>query len=434
MIINRTFINITDKIKGDGLKAKAARGSLVLAIGTFVERAMRLVRNMILARLLAPEDFGLMAIVLTVLVSLETLTDAGVYQAIIHSKNGAEQEFLNVAWFVQFIRGVGLYVIGFFLAPVIAHFYNKSELVPLLRITMLFVVFNCAMNPDIRVLEKKLRYIKLTALWQGSSLLGTIITMGLALYSSNVWVLVIGRVSESFLRATGSFLFCSFRPRWCFNREYLHELLGFSRGMLGLSFLTIITLQADVFVLGKYVSSELLGIYSLALALAYQPAVILGKVIIQVLFPVFSMKQDNKQFLCKTVGKMLRIIFVFGVPIIGVVTVFSESILRIIYGPKYAVIANTFSVLCFVMLLRTQGAILSKIYMAIGKPHIHRRVMIVLAMLILSLIIPGVILFGPLGVALVLLFSNGVAVCLQVLWLQKFLGKELLRCVFVGHL
>ena len=54
--------NIIDKIRGNSLKAKAARGSLVLAVGTFIERGMRLVRNMILARLLAPEDFGLMAI------------------------------------------------------------------------------------------------------------------------------------------------------------------------------------------------------------------------------------------------------------------------------------------------------------------------------------------------------------------------------------
>jgi len=433
-LINKTFGNITDKLRGSSLKAKAARGSLVLAIGTFVERGMRLVRNMILARLLAPEDFGLMAIVLAVLVFLESLTDAGVYQAIIHSKKGADQKYLNVAWVVQLTRGLGLYIIAFLLAPSISHFYNNPELVALLRATFLFVVFSCFVNPGVYVLEKELQYTKLMFLMQGSTFLGTILTIGLALYSNSVWVLVIGRVAESVIRCICSFVFCSFRPRLHIDRKCLYELVAFSRGMLGLSFLTIITLHADVFVLGKYISTERLGMYALAISLSQQPALIVRQIIIRVLFPVFSIKQEDKQFLCKTVGKVIRATVIFGVPSTIFVALFSAPILTIIYGQKYALMANTFSILFCVMLFRLQGNILSKVYMAVGQPHMHRRFMVLLTILVGSLLVPGAILLGTVGVALVLFFSNFAAVCMQIIWLQKLLGRELIRSIFTARL
>jgi O-antigen/teichoic acid export membrane protein len=418
---------VVDKIaitQGGSLKARSTRGSLVLATGTFIERGMKLVRNMILARLLAPEDFGLMAIVMAVLIALETFTDAGVPQAIIQNKQGDREEFLNVAWWLQFIRSLGLFIIVYPIAPIICKFYDKPELLNLLRISFFSIVAFGLASPRVAVLDKEFRFAKAIILIQGSAILGTLLTITLAFYIRNVWVLVIGSVSEGILRLILSFVLCPFRIKFSIDRPCLKELLKFSRGMLGLSFLTIISLQSDIFVLGKLVSPEQLGMYALALALAQQPAGMFGQIVGRVLFPAFAEKQDDKQALCRTVLKMIRGTIVLGVPLVALAAIFAGTILSVVYGQKYSVVAIPFGILCVTMLFRIQEILLAGIYVGIGKPHLHRRFVVLLAILIISLIYPGIMLFGLAGAAGVLLISNIVAVLMQVIWMKKVIDLE----------
>ena len=82
-LINKTFVTITDKIKGDSLKARSARGAAVLGIGTVAGRGTRFVRNMILARILAPDEFGLMAIIMVAAMAFEAFTEVGIKQSVI---------------------------------------------------------------------------------------------------------------------------------------------------------------------------------------------------------------------------------------------------------------------------------------------------------------------------------------------------------------
>jgi len=377
---------------------------------------------MILARLLAPADFGLMAIVLAVLTALESFTDAGVPQAIIQNKNGGKEEFLNVAWWVQALRSVALFVIAYLLAPAICKFYNEPELLNLLRVSFLSVVAFGLVSPRAAVLEKELHFTKATILLQGSSLIGTLASISLAFYMQNVWVLVIGRVAEGILRLLLSFVLCPFRIRFIVDRHSLKELLEFSKGMIGLSFLTIVSLQIDIFVLGKLVSPQELGMYSLALALAQQPVGMFGQIIGKVLFPAFAKKQDDKEALCRTVLKMIRITIITGVPLMTLAIIFAGPILSVIYGQKYAIVAIPFGILCVTMLFRIHGLVLSNIYLAVGKPYLHRRFVILLAVLIVSLIYPGIKLYGLSGAAGALLLSNIIAVIMQVLWMRKPIG------------
>lgn len=429
--IKKYSISHIAKLRGNSIKAKSTRGALVLVAGTFIERAMRLVRNMILARLLAPEDFGLMAIVLAVLMALESFTDAGVPWAIIQNKDGHKEEFLNVAWWVQAVRSVGLFVIVYLLAPVICKFYNEPELLSLLRVSFLSVVALGLVSPRAAVLEKEFRFAKTIILIQGSAVIGTILTIGLAFYMQNVWVLVIGRVGEGVLRFLLSFVLCPFRIKFSIDRTSLKELLRYSKGMVGLSFLTIISLQIDVFVLAKLVSPEQLGMYALALALAQQPAGMFGQIIGRVLFPAFAEKQDDKEALCRTVLKMIRITVIIGVPLIALAAIFAGPVLSTVYGQKYAVVAIPFGILCVTMLFRIQAIVLGGIYFGIGKPHLHRRFVVLLAGFIIIFIYPGITLFGLAGAAGVLLLSNIIAVFMQVVWMRSLIGltfKDYIYC------
>lgn len=421
----RTIKTVFEKTKGNNLKAKASRGSLILATGTFLERGTRLVRNMILARLLAPSEFGLMAIIIAFSTAFEAFADIGVRQSIIHSKIGNQTRYLNVAWWFQTIRGIVLFVIAYLASPWISHFYENTELLPLMRVALVAILFRSLISPRAYVLEKEMKFGKWVFMTQGGSILGTMVTLSLVLFLvRNVWALVIGSVAEMAFQCLLSFILCPFLPRLSFDRNSLTSILKYSRGMLGLSLLTIVALQTDIIVLGKVVSTEQLGMYSLALALAQQPMSLFGQSIGRVLFSAFAERQDEKRFLCRVVIRMIRTTIVFGVPLIALIALFSGPILSVVYGPRYVGAALTFTILCVAMLFYVQAAVLSQIYMGIGMPYLHRRYVILLASLIICLIYPGIRFYGLAGAAGVLLFSHASAVCMQVIWMRNTIGLE----------
>lgn len=430
-LINNLKSGVVDRLRGSSLRARSSRGVVALSVGTVAERILRLVRNMILARLLAPDDFGLMALVLSVLMLLGCLTDVGVRQSIIHHQKGDKKEYLNIAWWVQVIQGIGLFMIVWLVAPAICRFYGKPELLNLLRVSLLVVIFNALTSPRLYVLDKEFRFVKALCLIQGSSVLGTAVAIGLAFYMQNVWVLVIGQVVQIGVQCLLSHILCPFRPMLKIDRRYLKEFLKFGRGMLGLAFLTVISMQTDVFVLAKLLPSKQLGMYALALSLARQPVMLFSGTIGRVLLPAFAKKQDDKQSICRAALKMIRATVVFGVPLIAFAAIFAGPILSVVYGPRYAVVAVPFGILCITMLFRVQGSILASVYLAVGKPHLHRRFVALLAVLIIVLIYPGVVLFGLTGTAGVLLVANAIAVCMQVAWTRRIIGlhfKDYVAC------
>ena len=170
---------ISDKIsrlKGTDIKAKSLRAVMALGAGTFAGRSMRFIRSMILARILAPKQIGLMAIVMSVITISEALIEVGVKQSVIQNKKGASAEYLNVAWWMQVVRGLLLFGIAFLLAPWISSFYGKPELLNLLRVAFLAILLRGFISPRAHVLEKEYKFGRVVLLIQGSAVLGAIIS------------------------------------------------------------------------------------------------------------------------------------------------------------------------------------------------------------------------------------------------------------------
>lgn len=433
----KAFINITELLNGSDLKAKSARAAMKLSIGTGAERVLRLARDMILARILAPEDFGLMAIIIVLLRALEAFAEVGVKQSVIQNKRGAEPEYLNIAWWIQALRGVGLFLTGAFLAPLASHFYDRPELLMLLRISFLAILFRSLMSPRAHVLEREYKFGRAILLVQGSTFLGTITTICLALMLRNVWALVIGYAVEAAILCCLSFVLVPFLPRFKINRECAGELLKFARGMLGLPILTIITLGTDVFVLGKVVSGEQLGIYYLASRLAAIPTFLFSKIVNPVLLPGFAKKQDDRDLLCRLVLQITRGAATFSVPVVTFMASCASGMLALAYGQRYVAASIPCIVLCLCVIARTESQILATTYMAVGQPHLQRRFTSLRAAIIVGLIYPAVVHFGLLGAAVVVALGNFIALFIQVLWSRRVIDLKFssyIRCFMPGVL
>jgi lipopolysaccharide exporter len=414
----------TQQFRPGGVGTKSIGGAGALAVGVMVERGTRFVRNMILARLLAPESFGLIAIVMVSAMAFEAMTEVGVKQSVIQNSRGSEEKYLNVALWVQIVRGLGLFIIAMMVAPLIAHFYNNVELTNLIRVCFLSVFFRLLQSPKAYVFQKEFKFRWVVLLEQGSALLGTITTLVLSFLMRNVWALVIGYVAEGAILCLLSYILAPFRPRMGIDRQCFGELMAFGRGMFGLPILAMFSFQLDVLVLGKVVSSEQLGIYYLALTLVNLPMDVFSRIIGPVLLPAFAEGQADKEKVLRMVLKLSRAIAILFLPMLIVIAGCASPILLIVFGAKFTVAAVPLTILMTFAFIFGQTMVITQVYMGLGNPHLHRRFSIVRLAILVLLMYPCVLLFGPTGAASVVLLANLIALVCQVLWVRRLIDLK----------
>jgi O-antigen/teichoic acid export membrane protein len=423
--IKQIISNGNGFLKGNSLKAKSARGTVSLSIGAFFERILRLARTMILTRILLPSDFGLMSIISVIVMGFEAFFEVGVKQAIIQSKRGAEPEYLKTAWLFQAIRGGGLFVIAAVVSPLISYFYGKPELTVLIQVTSISILIRGLISPYVYVLEKEYKFSKAVLINQGSAVIGSIVTIIIAVVTRNVWALVLGSVAEVALLGLLSYLIVPFVPSLKISKDSFRELMTFAKGMFGLPLLTLVAFSADVLILGKVVTSEQLGMYSLALSLAQMPVFIFSKVINPVLLPAFSEKQDDRESLTSAVLKVTKLAATVSLPLIAFMVVCARGILQVIYGSEYAAVAIPFAILSFLVITQAEAQIMASLYLALGKPNLHRRFVILRVTIIVAMMYPAVLYAGLAGAATVVLAGNMVALLGQIYWSRLIINVRI---------
>ena len=405
------------------LGARVLRGGQVLAVGTLAERLARLGRNMLLARVIAPDQFGMMAITLAVIALFEAMTEVGVAQAVIQNKRGDAPEFLNVAWWFGAARGLLVAAVAIPLAGPIARFYDQPDLSELLMVAPITVVFVGLTSPRVYALQRQFRFG--ATLWtiQGAGLLGTAVTIGLGFWLRNVWALLLGAVFESFARFVLSFIVCPIRPRFSLDRQSRIDLLRFMRGMAGLSLLALLMMQADTFVLGKVVTAEALGLYTMAIALAAFPLGIFSKVVQPLVVPILARYQDDASRLCDRVLGLSRLVWLFGLPMVTVMACFSEQLLVAVYGrPAFAQAAPAFAVYSLFTVTYMASMVSFSVYLATARPELQRRFTLVRGLVVVVTLYPMAVWLGGTGAALSLLGAMVVAMFVQILNLRKVIG------------
>ncbi len=413
-------------LRQDSLKGRTLRSMAALSVGTVFERVLRVVRNMVLARILVPQAFGAMAILLMVSEIFEAFTEVGVKQSVIQNRKGAQVDYLNVAWWFQSLRGLVLYGIAFGVSPLIADFYGSSELATMMRVLFVAVVANGFTSPGTYLLEKKIHFGRWAFLMQSSALIGTLVTVVLAVFFlPGTWALVLGFVAEAILRCILSFVLCPFMPSLKIDFDCLRDVIAYGRCMFGVPLLAVIAFRLDVMVLGKVVSHEMLGMYALAASLASQPSILFSKILNPILLPVLAERQNDKAALRQIILDGTRFTAVFGMPISAFLILCAQPLLSIVYGAKFGVVAVPFAFLCAYILVRSEGAVLSSVYLAVGRPDLHRRFVILRLVLLASLIYPASIYLGLEGAAMVVLFANLLSLCMQVFWISQLVGVEL---------
>jgi O-antigen/teichoic acid export membrane protein len=422
--------------KSSSLKDRCVRSSIVLGGGVFIARFLGFGSKIVLTRLLAPKEMGLMVMILGLTALFEVLTEVGIKQSVIQHKNGAEPEYLNMAWWFQSMRATGLYAVAFIAAPWLCEFYFRSrpevlsrysmvELITLVRVAFLSILFNGFISPRAHILEKNFSFGRAVVITHGSSILGTIVTIILAFAIRNVWAIVIGFAATGFARCLMSYALCPFVPKFAYHKESFQGLFHFAKGMFGLPVLAYIAFNIDVLVAGKLVLTSLVGLYGMAMTLALAPLDLFSGIISPVLLPAFAEKQDDGKALCKAVLQITKYTALFVIPPTALAVICSGTVLTIVYGAEYSTVTVPFCLLCIYVVLLIQGNIFTSVFFGIGQPAKNRAFVGLRALVLAALIYPGIKFFGLTGAAAVVVLASFAAMCLQLTVIRKTIGLNI---------
>jgi lipopolysaccharide exporter len=406
---------------GGGLFHRLLRGGAWLGAGSVAENALRFGRNMLLARLLAPESFGLMAIIISANSLMQVISAVGLKEAIIQNPRGAERSFLNAAWLISISRGILIYSSMFIAAPYLAIFYDSPLLSSLLRVAFLGTLAQSAMSVLAYTAVKRMEYKRWVALLQVGNCSGILITVVLAFLIKGVWALVIGFALEGVVRCALSFVIFPFRPRFELEKEATRAILRYARGIFGLPILMLVYTEASTFVVGKVLSHADLGIYALALAFARIPSMLTGS-LADLFLPAFSQLQNDHGRVNRGLLKVTAVIASVSIPILAFALFFGEGLLEAAYGKRYVVAAAPFAILMANEILATCNVPIAAFFLSIGQPALLRKFSFFRAIIIVVLVYPLVRKFGITGAALTPFIAMAAAYVLQLRSLHSLTG------------
>jgi O-antigen/teichoic acid export membrane protein len=278
-------------LSSDGLFGRLIRSVGWTAFGFGAAQAIRLISNLIFARLLFPEAFGLMALVSVFLVGLSMFSDVGLGSSIMQNKRGDDPDFLNTAWTIQVIRGFILWLGACALAWPAAHFYGEPQLalfLPVAGLSLLIAGFN---PTQIETANRHLRLERVVMLDLSSQVIGAIAMVALALLTRSVWALVIGLVIGAAAKLVlAHVLLPQAGNRLSWEPQAARELIHFGKWLFLSTALAFLIAQGDKAILGKYLSLDMLGIYNIGYFLASSPLLLGGAIISRTLIPLYREK------------------------------------------------------------------------------------------------------------------------------------------------
>lgn len=327
------------------LKGKTIVGMIWSGVERFGYAFIAFLSNLFLARLLSPEDFGLIGMI-TVFVSVATIIVDGGFTAALIQKREIRSEDYSTAFYVNLIFSLILYAILNFSAPVIARFYAEDSLSSLLRVLGIVLVTNAFSVVQIAKIKRDLNFRYLSVVTIVSSLVGCVVGVVCAFCSMGVWSLVVQTLTISGVRCGILIISSSWRPSFEFSWKAVKEQFSFGSMVLFSNLTDTIYMNSISLIVGKTFSSQTLGLYTQARALESVPNNTLTAIVNQVTFPVFSRLQNDAGKLLAGVRKVARCLAWMNFPLMVLLILVAEPLFVILYTDRWIEAVPLFQIAC----------------------------------------------------------------------------------------
>ena len=276
----------------DSIKSKAIKGTIWSGVEKFSSDTIQFVVTIIMARLLMPDDYGTIGVLLVFISFSSIFIDGGMTTALIQKRNRIEDDFYT-AFIYNIIIAFSIYLFLFLLSPYIAHFYGRNDLILLLRVLSLTIIAISFASVQTIYLTIKLDFRKICIVSILSGLLSGLFGIYSAYMGFGVWAIVIQQLSYQFLRSIILNIISEWHPKFFFSKKSFDELFSFGIKLVLTNFLAKTYENMYPLVIGKLYPMKILGYYTRGQQFSYLPVSILTQIFMRVSFPVMSSIKDD---------------------------------------------------------------------------------------------------------------------------------------------
>jgi O-antigen/teichoic acid export membrane protein len=353
------------------LQQKAYRGAGWSGLGGIVSNGLELLKYVILARLLNPSDFGLLAMAMVIISLGRIFADGGTSNAVIHFRNHSGRQLSTLYW-INIGAGLLLFALIYGSAPFLATFYNEPEVTQLLRLGALILPLFATGALFEVLLRKRLAFKHITIVECGSSFAGLATATVLALAGFGVYSLIWAHIVTA---GVMSLLYVwngtrTWRPSFTFHPAEVWPHIRFGAFQMGDRGLSVYATRIDQLIIGRFFGTEVLGAYYLAYQLVLFPISRLSPLLNRVAFPVFSNRQDDNAVLRNGYLKLMKAMISLTAPLFLLAAVCAPWLVPLLFGDGWQLASGLIPLMAAIGLLRIIGNPSGNIVLAKGRARL----------------------------------------------------------------
>lgn len=329
----------------ESLKNKTVKGIGWSALENAARYGMQFVIGIVLARLLSPDDYGLLGLVGIFTMVCTALVNGGFTTALIRKKNATDNDY-NTVFICNLGMSLMLYAVVFLCAPLIANFFERQELIALVRVSSLGLIIGALGMVQRTRLTKRIDFKTQTKITLVSTVVSGIVGIGMAIAGFGVWALVTQLLTTQALSTIQLYIYNRWLPRFRFSTESFRELFGFGWKMMVSALIDSIWKELYQVIVGKFYSPATLGQYTRARHYSRLFSQNLTTVVERVTYPVLSSIQDDKKRMVSAYRRIIRTsMFITAVALFSLGAV-SEPLIHCMIGPKWQEAATYLPLIC----------------------------------------------------------------------------------------
>lgn len=391
--------------------------------GFLFDKVVAAIQLVVLARILTPADFGIMAASAAVLLAILTLGELGLESALIAKEHVTEDD-LATAWTLSALRGLVMASGVWLLAGLISDLMRMPLLEPLLRVHAWALIIQGFYSPAMAMLMKTLDLKGRVTMDVVRRSIETSVTLTIAITYRTVWAIVIGQLVGLVVGCLLSFSISRFVPRWSLKRSALSYLFRYGSRLNLTAICAFVVMTGGELVLGRVLGAEALGMYQVALAIPLLIGARATSLMQQISVPTYASLQQDELGISRVFNLHVGLVGIIYIPLGMIIGILSPIIVPLTFGPQWIGIVDPLRVLCLYAVCSGYISVMASLHYGMRRPDLQMRSWAGQCLVYLALIVPLTISFGLVGAALSLTISYLFGTALQAWVSGRLLGPS----------
>lgn len=380
------------------VRASAISGARWMTILFFLQKALSIGANAILARLLFPRDFGLVGIAWLAIGIVSVFQFLGIGAALVHRQKKVLEAY-HVAFYLSLLSGLILGAVSWLAAPLTAGYFSEPAVIPIMRLLSFnFIISAFGQIPAV-ILMKEMVFGRRFAIEATNTLTTGISSIVFALMGLGVYSLVYGFIIGNVLSVVLGWCLVDYRPRLSFDARIARELINYGKYALGAGLATYGLMNVDYMIVGKRLGVASLGIYTMGFTTISFSYMFVTFVANRVAFPTFAKVQADRETLRKALRKATQLSMFVSLPIMMFLIVMAPQVVHFVYGEKWMAAVPVMQYLLLFVLLRQFTAIYDEFFKAVGRPDLLLKINIIWLILLAPSMVWGA-RYGLVGISI----------------------------------